>query len=381
MVITGIVVEYNPFHNGHIHHIKEARAKTNCDLLIAIMSPTFMQRGEPAVLNKYERAVAAVRNGVDLLIELPSIYAINSANYFAKGALSILNECQIDYLVFGSENNDVDSLINAARVSTSNEYQLLLKDYVKKGIRYANACNYAFNDLGIDSVKESNDILALAYIQEIVRNNYDIKPISILRTNSFLSKKTTGNISSATAIRHHLHNNKTIEKYSSMSQVLENNNELVNFNDYFYLLKYLVNTYSTSQLKEIYGFDEGLEFLFKKHINSTNNIFDYIDMLSSKRYPKTRIQRNIIYLLLNHTKTEHLNIKVDYIRILAMNKFAQTYIKTLKKLTTYHVISNFSAIKSNSLDFEKRVTFVYSCAKQNLDYLNKKEYQSKTIIV
>jgi len=120
MIVCGIVVEYNPFHNGHVYHIEQARKITNCDLLIAIMSPTFMQRGEPAIINKFERTKFALEYGVDLVVELPSVYAIQSANHFAYGALKLLNELGINYLVFGSEKNDLQSLKNAATISLSN---------------------------------------------------------------------------------------------------------------------------------------------------------------------------------------------------------------------------------------------------------------------
>lgn len=381
MIITGIVVEYNPFHNGHLYHIKQARKLTNCDLLVAIMSPTFMQRGEPAIIDKYTRAQVAIKHGVDLLLELPSIYAINSANHFAAGALKLLNEVGINYLVFGSESNDVKTLEKAAKISLQPDYQAKVKEYIDQGIRYANACNYAFNDFKVASVADSNDILGLAYVQEIYKHQYQIKPLSIQRTNEYLNQELTGKISSATAIRQELHQQNAIDQYSVMAKELSNPDLIVHYNDYFQLLQYTLNTKNAQEINQIYGFEEGLEYLFLKHINQASDINDFIERVSSKRYPKTRIQRLITYLLLNHTKLEHQAIEVDYLRILAMNKKAQAYIKELKKQTNYQIISNFSASKSNSLQYEKKVSYVYSLAKPSLNYLNQKEYQSRTIII
>jgi len=381
MIITGIVVEYNPFHNGHIHHIKQARELTKCDLLVAVMSPTFMQRGEPALVNKYLRASYAIKYGVDLVIELPSIFAINSANHFAYGAMKLLNEVGINYLVFGSETNDVSSLQNAAKLSHTKEYQDKVNLYMKDGLRYANACNQAFEDYKVTSISQSNDILGLAYIQEIVEHDYDIIPLSIQRTNEYLSDQLEDSISSATSIRKAILNKQDVSIYTPMAKDLENST-LVDFNDYFKTFKYIVNISSINHLREIYGISEGLEYLFKKNINKASNMDDFIDLVSSKRYPKTRIQRLITYIICNLTKNEYSNYytQLDYIRILAMNQKGQAYIKLLKKQTDYKVISNLSKHDSPLLDYEQRVTYVYTTASNELEYLNDKEYKESSLI-
>ncbi len=379
MIITGIVVEYNPFHNGHLYHIEQARKITNCDLLIAIMSPTFMQRGEPAIINKFERTNFALEHGIDIIVELPSVYAIQSANHFAAGAIKLLNEFNIDYLVFGSENNDIESLKNAAQTSLLDEYQLKVKDYLKEGIRYANACNMAFKDYNINVVDQANDILGLAYVQEIYKHKYKITPLSIKRTNDYLATKITQEITSATSIRHALENSLDIKETTPMKKVL-NTNHLVYFNDYFLLLKYQLNILDHNQLKQIHGFDEGLEYLFKKHINDAKDIYDFIELVSSKRYPKTRIQRNIVYLITNLTKDFLKQIEIDYLRILGMNKQGQEYLKAVKTTTAYTILTTFSKHQNLGLDYEQKVTYVYALANKNLDYLNKLEYAQSVII-
>lgn len=379
MIITGIVVEYNPFHNGHLYHIQQAREITNCDILIAVMSPTFMQRGEPAIIDKFQRTEFALKSDIDLVVELPSIYAIQSANHFANGAIKLLNELKVDFIVFGSESNDVKSLIKAAQLSLRPEYQNKVKEYLKQGIRYANACNDAFIDLNIEIVNQANDILALAYIQEIEKNNYNIIPMSIKRTNNYLSTKINSNITSATSIRYALENELSIENTTPMENILNSKN-LVYFNDYFLLLKYQINILEVDQLAQIHGFDEGLEFLFKKYINKAKDIYEFIDLVSSKRYPKTRIQRNIIYILTNLTKNQLKSIEIDYLRILGMNNKGQQYLKMIKNDTHFKIITTFSKHKNKGLDFEKKVTFVYSLANPFLYYLNEKEYSQSVII-
>ena len=380
MIVCGIVVEYNPFHNGHVYHIEQARKITNCDLLIAIMSPTFMQRGEPAIINKFERTKFALEYGVDLVVELPSVYAIQSANHFAYGALKLLNELGINYLVFGSEKNDLQSLKNAATISLSNEYQDLLKEYLKDGQRYAIACNKAFSHYDVDAIKLSNDILGLAYLQEIYQHNYNIEPLSIKRTNEYLSIEVDSNIASATAIRHCLLSDSDISLLTPMAQELLNKtDELVYLDDFFSMLKYQLAINSYEQLQKIKGFDEGLEYLFKKYINSASNIDEFVNLVSSKRYPKTRIQRTIVYLLCNIQKND-LNIDVDYLRILGMNTEGQAYLKQQKNKTDYKIITTFSKHNSLALDIEHKISHVYSLTKPTTNYLYEKEYQQAVII-
>lgn len=380
MVVCGLIVEYNPFHNGHLHHIEQAKKITNCDVLIVMMSPTFMQRGEPAIINKFVRTKVALENQVDLVIELPSIYAISSANYFADGAMKLFNELQVTDIVFGSEMNDIALLKKYAEVSNTPAYHAKVKTYLNNGQRYANACNMAFHDFGFVDIEHANDILGLAYLQSIVKNNYPLQAHSIKRDNDFLSQEIHQNISSATAIRHALQNHNSLHNTTPMADLLTNSDELVFFNDFFILLKYQLNTQSVTYLQNINGINEGIEHLFLKHINEAVDMDDFIKRVSSKRYPITRIQRIIVYLLLNLTKTEAASIKPDYLRVLGMNDIGQKYLKKIKKQTAYRIITSFGEYEHPALDLEHRVTNLYSLAKPSVAYLAKKEYVQPVII-
>lgn len=378
MNICGIVVEYNPFHNGHLHHLQEAKKITNADIVIAIMSPTFMQRGEPAIIDKFTRTKTILDYGIDIVVELPSVYAIQSANYFAKGSISILNKLQVNHLVFGSESNDLDKLIKLAKTSLIDEYQDLVKKYMLDGQRYAVACNMAFSNYGFNKVDTSNDILGLAYLQEIYSNNYDIKPHSIQRTNDFLSNEINSDIASATAIRSALYNKIDISKTTVMKE-LNNSNKLVFIDDFYDLLKYKLNTTNLDELKEIHGMTEGIESLLLKHINESNDIHDFINKISNKRYPKTRVQRLIIHTLANikaHEIKEAYSI--DYIRILGMSTKGQEYLKQID--IDDKIITSFARHKHLALDLEHRFTKLYALANKNNEYLIKKEYQEPVII-
>ncbi|MDR3215114.1 MAG: nucleotidyltransferase [Bacilli bacterium] len=381
MIVTGIIVEYNPFHNGHSYHIQQARALTKCDLLIAIMSPTFMQRGEPALLNKFIRTEVALNNGVDMVIELPSYYAIQSANYFAQGALKLLNELKINYLVFGMESDNLAELKKAAQISLIPSYQEDVALLIKKGLRYANACNEAFKQYGITNIEYANDILALAYLQEIYQNNYQIEAVSLKRTNNYLSKDLSSDIVSATAIRAALIKNIDISKYTKMNEEIKTyDNELVFFNDFFNILKYKIISMSISDLQSIHGMVEGIEYKIKNSILKVNNINELILTLSSKRYPQTRIQRLLVYIICHITKQEIASIDIDYLRILGMNIKGQAYLKVIKNQTNYKMVTTYSNHKNNGLDLELRISQIYSLASLHTNYLAFKEYQQAVII-
>lgn len=381
MVICGLIVEYNPFHNGHLYHIEQARKLTNCDVLIVIMSPTFMQRGEPAIINKFVRTQVALEYGVDLVVELPSIYALASANYFADGALDLLNQLKVTDIVFGSELNDLVTLEKHAQISNQLEYQVKVKEYLKSGQRYANACNQAFHDYGLNDIKDANDILGLAYLQSILKHNYPIKAHTIKRTNAFLSEQIQSEISSASAIRHALYHHMDIKQTTPMAELLVNSDELVFLDDFFTLLKYQLNIQTVAYLQHIHGVKEGLEYLFKKHINEASDMNDFINKVASKRYPKTRIQRIIMYILLNLTQEEAQEIKPNYIRVLGMNDIGQTYLKKIKNKTEYQIITRFAEHNHPALAFEQRVTNLYSLAKKSVNYLAEKEYQQPVIMM
>lgn len=364
LIACGLIVEFNPFHYGHAYFIKEAKKISKADVMIAIMSPSFMQRGEPAIVNKRIRTEIALEYGIDLVIELPSIYAIQSANHFAYGALKILNELQISSLVFGSENNNINKLVHAAKISLTDEYQSLVKKYVKDNVRYANACNQAFNDLNISSVKDSNDILGLAYVQEIEKYNYPIKPLTIQRTNEFLSTEITETFISATALRKLIINNEPTNNYTPLSF-----SKIVDEEMLFPFLKYQLTILTNQQIKDIHGFDEGLEHLFLKNIKRANSIKEFVDLCTSKRYPSTRIKRAITYLCLNHSKEDNKNIEANYIRVLGFNNKGRDYLKQIKKETNYPIATTFSQLKQLA-SFETKVSHFYELLSQesNLDF-------------
>ncbi|WP_041138733.1 nucleotidyltransferase [Beduini massiliensis] len=376
MSVTGVIVEYNPFHNGHIYHLQQARSKTNCDVLIAVMSGHFTQRGEPSVIDKWTRTRFALEYGVDLVIELPFNYATQSADYFASGALTLLNALGIDTLVYGSESNNADELCQIAQTITHQQdsYDQLVKEAMNQGERYPTACNQALSVLLNKEIRLPNDLLAFSYIKEIIQQHYPIQPVSIARTNDFHSVSLNGKISSATSIRQALKDHTDISQTTPMAKELEKNPILLE--DFYDLLYY--ELISNPHLDQYHLVDEGIDKLMTKKIMTATSMEDFISSLTSKRYTQARIQRTILSILINQPKGLY---PIDYIRVLGMTAAGQGYLNQIKKKTPIPIISNFSSCQSPLLDLELKATKLYACAlplKKRLAFIEK-EYKGKPI--
>ena len=192
-MVIGIIVEYNPFHNGHIYHINKIKEKYPDSIIIAVMSGNVTERGDISIIDKWDKTKIALKYGIDLVIELPFKFASQSADLFARGAMEILNEMKVDKIVFGSECNDINKLTEIANIQLSDEYNNLIKDYLDK-YNYPTALSLALKKLANTDIKSPNDILGMCYIKEIIKNNYNIQVESIKRTNDYNSKELNENM-------------------------------------------------------------------------------------------------------------------------------------------------------------------------------------------
>lgn len=361
MRILGLIVEYNPFHNGHIYHIQRSKDLIKPDITIAVMSSSFVQRGEPAIINKWIRSQQAIEYGIDLVIELPFVYACQSADYFAKGALDLLYHAGVTDICFGSECGDIHVFKEIAITINNNEkqYNQLVKDFMNKGYRYPDACNQALSQLLNKEVRTPNDLLGLCYVKEIIKNHYPIIPHCITRSNDY-HDETLSNISSATSIRKALFLNQDVSFALPFSSYYSKYH-LNQLSDFFPYLKYKILTSSNDELKNIHLVDEGLENRLKEQILIQNDMDSLIDALSSKRYTKVRIQRMIIHILMNNKKQEIQDaMNIDYLKILACNQKGREYLKQLKKKTSYTLVSNFSSHSHPALSIEAKATSLIS---------------------
>lgn len=372
MKILGIIAEYNPFHTGHAYHIQKAKQMIAPDYTVIVMSGSFVQRGEPAIIDKWSRARIALNNGADLVIELPLVCGVESADYFAHYALLLLKEMGVTDLVFGSEDGHIDTFLTIAK--TIEEYPDIYNQYVKQamkeGLRYPDACNLALSKLMDREIRTPNDLLGLAYVKEIVHHHLPITPHVILRTNDYHGT-TLEKIASATALRQALKANQDVSIYLP-GYSLYKESHFFDLNDFFIPLRYALLFHQ--HLEDLHLVDEGIEHLLIKAAKNAHNIEDLIQLCTSKRYTRVRITRMFTHILLNNTKKEIQEaLKIDYIRLLAFNNQGRELIKMRKKQTDFKIITSINAYKHPALDIEKKATLLLSMVDPTQ---NEKEYRS-----
>lgn len=303
MKIVGIIAEFNPFHNGHKYLIKKAKETTNADIVICIISGNFTQLGNISIIDKFKRAKIAIENGADAIIELPTIYATASSQYFAFGAVNILNSLNcIDYLCFGSETANIEELKNIANKLIANEKEIwkIIQEELRNGISFASARQNAISDflntdeLAISSL--SNNILAIEYIKSLIKLKSNITPIAIKR-------KEQENITSATSIRQMLYeDNNYVYNYLPYKKIYF---DKAMFNDNFYkIVQYNIISRGKEYIKNINEVTEGLENKIYNAINVSANYEEFIHNIKSKRYQLSKIKRILIYILLDISKED-----------------------------------------------------------------------------
>lgn len=375
MHIIGLIAEYNPFHNGHLYQINKIKEKYPDSIIIAVISSTFTQRGDVSIIDKWTKTQIALDNNIDLIVELPFVYATQSSDIFAKGAIEILKNLNIDILVFGTESKTLNQIISVADIQLySPKYNNLVKQYLKEGINYPTATNKAILSLNGKKISTPNDLLALSYIKEIKKQNLKITPVNIVRTNSYHSLLSEGNISSATAIRN---KNLKNEKIDNLIPYSPNLLQKISMNNYYPYLKYKI-LIEGSSIKKYNTIEEGIENKIVKEIINTNTYEELINKIKTKRYTYNKISRMLLHILTNFTKEEAQNIKVDYIRVLGFNKEGQKYLNKIKKQIPIPIITGYQKNISKVLDIELRVTKIYSLS--NKSNLINKEYNKKPII-
>lgn len=377
MKSVGIICEYNPFHNGHLYHIEKTKELFPDHTLILIMSGNVTERGELSILNKWEKTDIALHYGVDLVLELPFVYASQGADIFCYGALKILAEIGVEAIIFGSECNDVNILKNCAETQLYNkDYQLLVKDYLAAGLNYPTALSKALEKISNIAINTPNDILGLGYVKEIIQNNYNITPVTIKRTNDYHSTKIKGNISSATSIRNGIINNldvsKSIPKY--VEQFLRK--KLFFLEDYFDFIKYRI--VSEEDLFKYQTVDEDIVPRMKKYILESNSLEEFLLKVKTKYYTYNKLMRMCSHILFSFTKEEaNFYVKNPYIRILGFSKNGQKYLNIIKKDINIPIISNYSNDKEKLLIIDIRLAKILSILKKDDFFI--KEYTTKPI--
>ncbi len=338
MKVAGIIAEYNPIHKGHIYHIEETKKRTNADIIVAVMSGNFTQRGEPAILDKWTRAKLAVGEGIDLCLEMPVNFACNSAEQFAEGGVKILNGIgTVDYLSFGCEAHGIDELLRVAEilVKEPEEYKERLKYFLDKGNSFPQSRELALATIwneSINIIKEPNNILAIEYLKWLIKTESSMVPVAVKR-------KGMGHLETATKVREKIFGGKTdeIEGFLSAKVLgeIENKKSILvdkNAKIIYQLLRYSIITTSQKKLSEVYGTGEGIENKLIKTIRKQSSMEELIEELKSKRYTRTRINRILFQTLLGITKESYMKSQENiYTRVLAFNEKGREILRKIKK--------------------------------------------------
>ena len=380
---TGIICEYNPFHNGHKYHINKIKEMYPDDDIVLVMSSHFLQRGETSLINKWDKTEIALKEGVDLVIELPYVFSSQGADIFAKGAIEILDSLKVDRLIFGSEINDIDVLKDMASIQiNNNKFNNLVKEYTSEGVNYPTAVAKAIKILTHKEANTPNDLLGISYIKEIIKQNSKIKPICIQRTNDFHSKNAYGTIASATSIREYIKDGKDYSRLVPESTFQYLNNELFFTDKFFDLLKYKIIS-NFDELSKFQTVDEGIEARIKKYIFESNSLDELINNIKTKRYTYNKIKRMLMHILCGFTKEEaKLCNSSEYIRVLGFNDKGKKFLNNIKKESRLPIITCYSNINSKILDIEFRTSAIYFMITNEKDKnkLINMDYKHKPVI-
>ncbi len=374
MNIIGIVCEYNPFHNGHLYQINEIKKRYKDSIIVVVTSTSFTQRGQLSVLNKWDKTKVALMNNVDIVVELPYVYSVESSDIFAHYSIKLLNELKIDTLIFGSESNNIDHLKESAKVQLNNkEFNGLVKKYLSDGINYPTALNNALKDLKCAPINTPNDLLGISYIKSILNNNYKINVEPIQRTNDYHDIESDDIIASASNIRNRIINN---EEYKHMvpKVVYELLKDKKQSDKYFEYLKYKI--ISEDNLDKYLDVDEGLSSRIKNVINKSNTLEELIQNIKTKRYTYNKISRMLNHILCSFTKDERKKTdKLEYIRILGFSSNGKKYLNKIKKDIKTPILNKYDT-NYKALEIEKRVSEIYSLIYEDIMDL---EIQNKPI--
>ena len=405
--VLGIIGEYNPFHNGHLYHLEQSKQLTGSTYTVAIMSGNFTQRGSTSLIDKWSKTEAAIQSGIDLVIELPVLYATSSAENFADGAIKLLNSLKVvDYVSFGAETSDIEILNRFADIlyHEPKQYKTMLSHELNKGLSFPKARENALlmylNDIRkyANILSSPNNILGIEYLKALKRQKSNIKPVSITRYEAGYNDITySGNIASSTSIRNIIKNGgfdilRRLLPPSSYRILIENLKQghiVPDLSAFEKQIIYNLRKMDISEIAELPDVSEGLEFSIKKAANSCNTLTEFLNIIKSKRYTMTRIQRILLYSLLGITKKDMAISKkvTSYIRVLGLNnrgKFLISEIaKANPKLEIITSVKRFMDGNSNKnlklmLDKDIWATNVYTLGYE-LDSWNNLDFTKKLI--
>ncbi|PIC86505.1 hypothetical protein CSV72_07980 [Sporosarcina sp. P20a] len=378
MIATGIVVEYNPFHNGHLFHLNEAKRLTGADVIIAVMSGHFLQRGEPAIVDKWTRTRMALASGADLVIELPYAFSTAHAPQFAKGAIQILDALQCKYICFGSEEGHISPFMNSLdTMNTHNElYEKTIKSSMQEGISYPNAMRIAYEEISrttdepLADLSEPNNILGFHYMKAIREIQSNMMAVTLERKGTHFHDEALpeDSIASATGIRKELFAT-DVEHVQffmpSSSYKLLHQQPHQSWDHLYPFLRFVILREGPEQLASIADITEGIEFSLWRAAKEHTTFQEFMQAVKSKRYTWTRIQRMLVHVLTGYRKSTRAQItSPSYLRLLGMSENGRSYLRTVKKELTLPLVSRAGSHKDPSLLMDIKSTDIYMCGIQ-----------------
>lgn len=377
--IVGVVVEYNPFHNGHKYHLEEARKLGN--IVIGIMSGDYVQRGEPAFINKWSRGQVALKEGIDILCELPSYYSTQSAEIFAKSSIGILKNLGVNIIIFGSESSDIKKLNKIIELEKKEYFNSEIKKNLDSGSSYPNAYSLSIKKfLGKEMEISSNDILGIEYLRAIKYYGGKIE-VKILKRQAggYYSQDEENNIMSASGIRKLIFEKKHVENLVTKNsfEILEKE-RITKISDFYPLVRYAILS-KREKLANYQDIENGLENRIYEMALKCENYQEFFDNLITKRYTIGRIQRILMHILLDITKedTNYLKENIPYIRVLGFSKKGREYLRKIGEKNNVKIITSFKNVQKKLNETE--IKFLELNEKASIIYRIINPYKDKKI--
>lgn len=382
-----IISEYNPFHFGHLYHLNESISQTDTDFKVAIISGNFVQRGEPSIINKWEKAKVALSAGFDLVLELPTLYAISSAENFANGSIKIADQIGSNYISFGTESGDLEKLKKLSSLINKNEKEYItnVKEKIAEGFSYPKSQELVIDKMFGNEflgVCKPNNILGLEYLKSLNAISSNITPITVKRD---LDKSSSSNVRALLRTSgfkiEDLKNSIPDFSYEILAENIENGNAVLSLKAFEKEIIYILRTIDNENLKNIPDVPENMLSNLKKIACSTNSLDELITALKNKSITQARIQRILLYILLGITKSDmELSKRITpYVRVLGMSENGKKMLSDISK--DINVITSVKAFEKTCddsdllrmLEIDKKATDIYTLAYvkdsvANLDY-------------
>ncbi len=357
MKTVGIICEYNPFHNGHLYHLDKVKELYKDHIIVLVMSSSFMQRGEPSIIDKWTKTKIALENGIDIIVELPFPFSTSSADQFATGSISILKHLKVEHLLFGSESGNIDEINDF--IEKNSEIEKHVKGFLDEGLSYPKAMGESYKKVTGNSFEKPNDLLAISYLKAIKDLKAKITPATIKRSNDYHDKNLNNTVVSASAIREGLLNKTNISSFVPASTLL-NLHDLHFIDDYFPFLKHQILC-NINELDKFNLVDEGIENKIKRHILTATSFDNLIMKIKSKRYTYSRLRRMLTHIMCGYTKKLNKKFKkIEYIRVLGFSNRGQGYLNKIKKEVKLPIVTNYSKLNNSMLSYEMQITAIYA---------------------